>query len=650
MKDFYDDRFPEEEEPAVPSEPDREPEQETTEPVAEESRRAAEPAEEVPAESEPTAECTDEAPAEDVPAEAAEMPETPAAESGNAKYPDWPYPLAEGEEPDPLDVFWRPLPGQEAPKEAPPEDPRESSSEELPTEPAAPQTPPAEPVPPVYGQPTNVPPQYPYSYPGYQQPVQQPYSYQAPYAQPVPPQGQQPQPQQYPYPYRQPYGYYSYPAPQKKKMSTGTKVFIWVASVLAGLAILSFLFYVGYAFGHRTDFDRNGGYWDYYEEFREHNMIPDRDPDRPSYRDELPDDDEEDLPFFDEEPEPDTRGPDLDIEIVPNTEGITIEEKPSGAPMTAAEVYAQVVKSTVTVELTAYDETTDTRSVLGTGTGIAATEDGYIITNSHVVNDSKASVVYITTYDGFKYRAVVVGLDRTSDLAILKVSDKGYDFIPAHFGDSDALVIGDQVIAIGNPGGATYFGSMTGGYISGLGRSGKYSSSNMTYIQTDAAVNPGNSGGPLVNMYGQVVGINTAKIIADGYEGMGFAIPISNAQGVINQLLAGGYVEGRVRMGIRGSEMDSQIAEYYGVPRGFVIASIDEISGFSGTDAMPGDIITAIDGETVQSLADISNQLLKHVPGDTITVTLYRPTDEGYGGETFDVEVLLLEDKGETQE
>ena len=333
-----------------------------------------------------------------------------------------------------------------------------------------------------------------------------------------------------------------------------------------------------------------------------------------------------------------------DVDVTPNEEGITIHEKPEGEALDAQEVYNQVVKSTVAITVSRTGETTDS-----SGTGIIATSDGYIITNAHVVLNTKSVLVTVTTYDGQQYDAVVVGMDRTTDLAIIKTND--YGFTPAQFGDSDQLSIGEWVVAIGNPGGERFASSLTRGISSGLDRAGeRYSEDGMTFIPTDAAINPGNSGGPLVNMYGQVVGINSSKIITDGYEGMGFAIPVSKAKDIIDQLLSGGYVEGRVRLGITGSDISATQAAFYGVPRGFMIVSIDEDSAFAGTEAQPEDIITAIDGETVEELQDISTLLLRYSPGDQVTVTLYRPPVNGMGeGEELEVTITLLEDKGETQ-
>ena len=510
------------------------------------------------------------------------------------------------------------------------------------TEEAAQQTP----AQPVYGYSQPQPPYQPHNQPQYQEHSQQPsapYGYPQPPQPPYQPQNQPPYqgyPQQAYVPQNQPpypsqNGYYGQPGypiyaapvnPPKKKMSTGLKVFIWIASILAAAAIIGFGSYLVYnAFAYSSGAGRD--------------VIDDRMPfDRlPGGRGDREDWDEDEIPDFDDgviPPEEDKSVPDVDV--TPNTEGITIHPEPKGEELSAQEVYQKVVKSTVTVAVT-YNGSNST------GTGIIATSDGYIITNSHVVMNSKSSVVEITTNDGQTYEAVVVGVDRTTDLAILKTND--YNFTPAEFGDSDGLAIGDQVVAIGNPGGAKFSGSMTGGYISGLDRAvGSYSENGMTYIQTDAAINPGNSGGPLVNMYGQVVGINSSKIVSDGYEGMGFAIPVTKAQSIINELLSGGYVKGRTRLGITGMDVTSSMAMLYNMPRGFVITEINEDSAFTGTEAEVGDIIIALDGETVTGLTDISNLLLKHAPGDQATVTLYRQN-----GTELDVTITLLEDKGETQ-
>ncbi len=326
------------------------------------------------------------------------------------------------------------------------------------------------------------------------------------------------------------------------------------------------------------------------------------------------------------------------IDVTPNTEGITLHSTPNGDALTANEVYNKVLPSTVLVIAT------DT----SVGTGIFATEDGYIITNSHVILNSRSVSVQVKTTDGQLHDAVVVGYDKTTDLAVLKINGNGY--IPAEFGNSDELYMGQAVLAIGNPGGELFSGSLTSGMISGLDRLvGDYSDNGMTYIQTDAAINPGNSGGPLVNMYGQVIGINSAKIVSEQYEGMGFAIPITGAKTILDDLLAGGYVQGRVRFGIKGIAITEMQSAMYEVPVGFMIHEIDPDSSFVGTDVQVYDIITAIDGVETPTLEALSNALLAYAPGDTVTVSLFRPNESGVGGEAFEVTISLLEDKGETQ-
>ena len=415
------------------------------------------------------------------------------------------------------------------------------------------------------------------------------------------------------------------PKPPRKKMGLGLKVFLWIASVLAAGTILGFTGFLVYSSVTNS--------------YGPHYTLPEPGEDTP--------DDGEKTPDFGMEPpedeEDDSNKPDVDI--TPNHEGITIQKKPEGAELDAKGVYNKVAPSTVTVVASL---TKNGQEASSTGTGIIATSDGYIITNSHVVINSKSTTVKITTFDEQEYDAVVVGVDRTTDLAILKTND--HNFTPAEFGEAEELSIGEWVVAIGNPGGVRFSGSLTRGVISNLNRTvGQYSENGMTYIQTDAAINPGNSGGPLVNMYGQVVGINSSKIITDGYEGMGFAIPVSKAQAIINELLSGGYVKGRTRLGIQGKDV-SAMQMMYGAPQGFVIMSIDSESAFSGTAAEDGDIITALDGEEVTGLSDISNLLLRYAPGDKVKITLYRmPSNSMAEGETFDVEITLLEDKGETQ-
>ena len=335
----------------------------------------------------------------------------------------------------------------------------------------------------------------------------------------------------------------------------------------------------------------------------------------------------------------------------PNSSGITIVPRPTGAALNANEVYKKVIQSVVGVQTTI----TGARDQEGTseGTGIIATSDGYILTNAHVVDDSKTEPVKVVLHDNKEYAAKVVGYDKTSDLAVVKINATGLS--PAEFGSVDGVEVGDQVIAIGNPGGLSFAGSLTGGYISALDRTIEdHSDNGMTYIQTDAAINPGNSGGPLVNMYGQVIGINSNKIIATGYEGMGFAIPVSRAKTIIDDLIANGYVTGRSRLGITAATVQDMYMQIYGFPQGVLIQSVGADSDMKSKGVVQGDIVTKADGTAITDMDDLYAVLNRHKPGDVIKMTIYSTSlsETGGGGKagtTREISVKLLEDKGETQ-
>jgi serine protease Do len=210
--------------------------------------------------------------------------------------------------------------------------------------------------------------------------------------------------------------------------------------------------------------------------------------------------------------------PKSNVTIVPNTEGIKLNPVPQNtAELTAKVIYPSIKKSIVGVVVNEGKEN-ETQ-----GSGIVATEDGYIISNAHVVLNSRNVDLKIYMDDSSSYSAVVIGYDKTTDLAVLKIINTKDKFTPATFGDSDSLSVGDWVLAIGNPGGTDFASSLTRGTVSAVDRKvGTNSSSGMSYIQTDAAINPGNSGGALVNMYGQVIGINSSKIVNSSFSNAGF--------------------------------------------------------------------------------------------------------------------------------
>lgn len=275
------------------------------------------------------------------------------------------------------------------------------------------------------------------------------------------------------------------------------------------------------------------------------------------------------------------------------------------------------------------------------GSGIIATSDGYIITNAHVVDG--ASTIKVILSNGTKYEAKLIGSDSVTDLAVIKISATG--LTAAEFGSSDDLKVADTVMAIGNPGGMEFNSSVTVGYVSALNREITNSETGYTMkcIQTDAAINPGNSGGALVNMKGQVVGINSSKIVATGYEGLGFAIPINTAQPILSQLEQYGYVKDRAVLGISGQFVDSMTARFYGLTTGFYVYSITS-DYVTAAGIQKGDIITNIDDTSVTAESTITAAVANKKPGETVTLTVYRSST----GKTFTATVTLSQATGQS--
>lgn len=274
------------------------------------------------------------------------------------------------------------------------------------------------------------------------------------------------------------------------------------------------------------------------------------------------------------------------------------------------------------------------------GSGIIATSDGYIITNAHVVEGASSLKVILS--DGTSYEAQLVGSDSITDLAVIKIDATGLQ--AAEFGSSGDLEVGDSVMAIGNPGGLELSSSVTQGIVSALNRQITNSETGYTMdcIQTDTAINPGNSGGALVNMYGQVVGINSSKIVAEGYEGLGFAIPIDDAQSVISNLKEYGYVKDRAVLGITGQYLDSMSARFYGLTSGMYVASISNES-VSNAGITQGCIITKIDDTDVTSSNTITSYVSKKKPGDKVTLTVVNDLTD----RTFTADVTLVQASGQ---
>ena len=333
-----------------------------------------------------------------------------------------------------------------------------------------------------------------------------------------------------------------------------------------------------------------------------------------------------------------------DVSANPDGPQISITETSRAAatnPVNAAFNKASPSIVCVTSYHAGSDFTTDK---IGDGSGIILTEDGYIATNSHVVNDNVSTGVMVMLSDGTQYLATVIGIDKKTDLAVLKISAEGLK--SAEFSDSDALYVGQEVYAIGNPGGTAFTNSLTKGTVSAVNR---ILSSNgyVKYIQTDAAINPGNSGGALINENGQVVGMNTSKLVGTDYEGMGFAIPSNKVTEIINKLIKYGYVNDRGTIGIKGKTCSLYESRKNNVPQGMVITEILPGSPLNSTEAMVKDIITEVNGVTVKSSAECIDELSKYKPGETVTLRLFRVPERSTAKPvSFEVTVTLDDDKG----
>ncbi len=286
-----------------------------------------------------------------------------------------------------------------------------------------------------------------------------------------------------------------------------------------------------------------------------------------------------------------------------------------------------------------------TETSVGTGTGIIASPDGYIVTNAHVVrshseNSSKiAQRVTVVLADKSEYTAEIIGTDPRTDLAVLKINTNGKKLPTAEFGDSTKLSEGELAVAIGNPLGFELYGSVTCGIISALNRTITIDEYEMILIQTDAAINPGNSGGPLLNSCGQVIGINSSKIISDYAEGLGFAIPITSAKIVIDDLIENGYVTGRARIGINGEDVGKSNAKHYDLPEGVYVRYIEKNSAAEASGIEVGDIIVAADGKNVTSMRELNKIKESFSSGEKLSVTVFRD------GEKKNITILLGEEK-----
>lgn len=263
------------------------------------------------------------------------------------------------------------------------------------------------------------------------------------------------------------------------------------------------------------------------------------------------------------------------------------------------------------------------------GSGVIISKDGYIMTNYHVVgnadprNDNHKKVTLeVFLPDKRQTNATFIGGDPLNDLAVIKINLK--NLTVAELGDSSKLKVGEPAIAIGNPLGLEFAGSVTAGVISALNRTISVEDRTLNLIQTDAAINPGNSGGALVNSEGKVIGINTIKISVSGVEGLGFAIPINNARPIVEELIKHGYIKGRPLIGISGREITEAMADYYNLPVGIFIVNVERGSGAAKAGIRKRDIMTSLAGKKVETMLDINEIKKAYKAGDTVKTVVVR--------------------------
>ncbi|MBQ9045243.1 MAG: trypsin-like peptidase domain-containing protein [Oscillospiraceae bacterium] len=319
--------------------------------------------------------------------------------------------------------------------------------------------------------------------------------------------------------------------------------------------------------------------------------------------------------------------------------GAAVNTAATGGNLSAGEIYAIACQQVVgiTTEVTATNFFGQTSSSAVAGTGFIIREDGYILTNNHVVAYAVQGGydVTVVTYDGTEYDAKIVGADEGNDIAVLKIDAEGLN--PVTFADSDSIAVGDTVYAVGNPLGELDF-TMTTGLVSALDRTittdESYVPINM--FQIDAAVNPGNSGGPVYNAAGQVIGVVTAKTSATGVEGLGFAVPANDAVNIANELMENGFVISRVQLGIDTRTLSSSAARYYGQGAGVYVVSVKSGSCAEAAGLKPGDIITAVEGKETPTYEALKTVLRGYTPGDVVDLTIYRNDEEHTVSVTLD--------------
>ena len=405
------------------------------------------------------------------------------------------------------------------------------------------------------------------------------------------------------------------PAPQKKK----SKWVPWLAAFLA-LALI-----IGSAIAFRTP-DQTIERPDL--TIPRVTVRPDA-PSEPSAEPDLPEDWKEFFDGFYEDVDTSTAQVDIPQGQLPTGYALSLETA-QGEELSLQELYERCAPSIVAIS--GYAEG---QSGYNWGTGVVLSEDGLILTNTHVIDGCDRAVV--TLQDDRELEASLIGADTISDLAVLRIDAKG--LIPAQFGDSSLLMVGDHVAAIGNPLGETFRSTLTDGIISAIARGINYKGRSMTLLQTNAALNEGNSGGALFNMYGQVIGITNMKMMSSysSIEGIGFAIPSATVRDVVNSLVRFGEVRGRPSIGITVGAIPEEAKGRYDLPSGLYISDVVESSDAYAKGIRAGDILMEVDRIPVSTTAEINDIKNSHAVGESMIFKIWRD------GKTFEVEVLLLE-------
>lgn len=310
--------------------------------------------------------------------------------------------------------------------------------------------------------------------------------------------------------------------------------------------------------------------------------------------------------------------------------GFAIELQEQGEELSLQQLYERCADTIVAITGTVEDE-----SGYYWGTGVIASPDGLIVTNAHIIDGCDSAKV--TLYNDESYEAKLVGVDGISDLALLKIDAEG---LPAAvFGDVSSIAVGDEVAAIGNPLGEDFRSTLTNGIISAIDRGLNYNGRTMSLLQTNTAINQGNSGGALFNMYGQVVGITNMKMMSyySSIEGIGFAIPSSTVKSVVDSLAANGEVRGRPSIGITVGAIPEDVSSHYDIPSGLYVSGVQENSDAQLKGVQVGDILTAVNGQEVYTTEDVAAIKDALAVGDTMTLSLWRD------GETIEVEIELMD-------